>query len=92
MAGEGSTLRLLHQHAVAMDELQVVYTPWLRVPDQVRSAELLAACNGYYGGTLRTGLDTSMDQTVVQDLGEIELTQAETKRYNVGSSYLVVCL
>ena len=82
MAGEGSTLRLLHQHAVAMDELQVVYAPWVRVPDQVRTGELLATCNGYYGGILRTGLDTSMDQTAVRDLGMIELTQVETKRYH----------
>ena len=92
MVGDGSTLRFLHQQTIAMDELQTIYTPWLRVPAGARTAELLADCSGYYGGTLRTGLDTSMDQATVQDLGEIELTQAETKRYNVGSSYLVVCL
>ncbi len=84
MAGEGNTIRFFQQEAIAMDEGQPLYTPWVAVPTWVQSASFVVECGGHYSGRLEIRLQASIDQTSTHQLALENITGIGVNSYALG--------
>ena len=84
MVGEANTIRFFQQEAIAMDEGQPLYTPWVAVPASVQSASFVVECGGHYSGRLEIRLQTSIDQTTTHQLALENITGIGVNSYALG--------
>ena len=85
MVGEGNMIRFFRQEAIAMDEGQPLYTPWVPVPERVQSASFVVECGGHYNGRLEIRLQASVDQTTTLQLALEEITGIGVNSYALAS-------
>jgi hypothetical protein len=85
MGGEANTIRFFQQEAIAMDEGQKIYTPWVPVPAWVQNATFVVEGGGHYSGTLEMRLQTSIDQTTTHQLALESISSIGVNDYGISS-------